>query len=535
MRHLNAWRSHIARLTRAHLSIETMAREVADVLLVSTGLFGAFFLQYVAELWTDNVGGLDARPLMDKYLGLYAVAVWPLVLISIVTFWLSGFYSRGRAYQSRFKALVIVQAVSIAHLAFASLQWFFANTAATPRAVVVSSWGATTLLLLVARLWSALWKYLASIEESLGYRPAPDKMHSILVIGGAGYIGSALLPKLLAKGYRVRLLDLFVYGDEAISPMLDHPNLEIMRADFRQVDKVVEAVRGMDAIVHLGAIVGDPACELNADLTIEINLMATRMIAQVAKGSGVRRLIFASTCSVYGASDLTLDERSALNPVSLYARSKIASEVVLLGMVEESFAPVILRFATIYGLSGRSRFDLVVNLLSAKAVTDGKITLFGGDQWRPFIHVDDAARGVMAALESPEDVVRGRVFNIGSNAQNHTLCQVAELIKAQVPSAEIVELGSDGDRRNYRVNFDLAACNLQFTPQWTLEQGIAQVTEAVKSGTVRDYRDSKHSNVKFLSESANGVLEVRQDWVDKLLVDECARIAQEALSAAQNG
>jgi len=204
-------------------------------------------------------------------------------------------------------------------------------------------------------------------------------------------------------------------------------------------------------------------------------------------------------------------------------------------MVEESFAPVILRFATIYGLSGRSRFDLVVNLLSAKAVTDGKITLFGGDQWRPFIHVDDAARGVMAALESPEDVVRGRVFNIGSNAQNHTLCQVAELIKAQVPSAEFVELGSDGDRRNYRVNFDLAACNLQFTPQWTLEQGIAQVTEAVKSGTVRDYRDSKHSNVKFLSESANGVLEVRQDWVDKLLVDECARIAQEALSAAQNG
>ena len=122
-----------------------MARVVADVLLVSTGLLGAFFLQYVAELWTENVGGLNARPLMDKYLGLYAVAVWPLVLISIVTFWLSGFYSRGRAYQSRFKALVIVQAVSIAHLAFASLQWFFTSTAATPRAVVVSSWGATAL------------------------------------------------------------------------------------------------------------------------------------------------------------------------------------------------------------------------------------------------------------------------------------------------------------------------------------------------------------------------------------------------------
>lgn len=528
------WRPTVVRLRRT-IAVETIARVIADALLVSAGLFVAFFLHYIGYLWTSDAGSATARNLLDRYLALYAADLWPLLLISILTFWVSGFYSRGRAYQSRFKALIIVQAVGISHLAFASLQWFLANVTVTPRAVVIASWGITTLLLLGARLWSAIWKYLASIEQSLGYRPAPNKMRSILVIGGAGYIGSALLPLLLEKGYRVRLLDLFVYGDEAIGALLDHPNLEIMRADFRQVDKVVEAVRGMDAIVHLGAIVGDPACELNADLTIEINLMATRMIAEVAKGSGVRRLVFASTCSVYGASDLILDERSELNPVSLYARSKIASELVLLNMVEDNFAPVILRFATIYGLSGRSRFDLVVNLLSAKAVTDGKITLFGGDQWRPFIHVEDAARGVLAALEAAESDVRGQIFNIGSNAQNLTLKDVADLIQAQVPSAEILELGSDGDRRNYRVNCDKAARSLKFSPQWEIEQGISQVIGAVQSGLVRDYRDSKHSNVKFLSETANGVLQIREDWVDKLLVEECERIARDTLHSARRG
>ncbi len=228
-----------------------------------------------------------------------------------------------------------------------------------------------------------------------------DTKH-VLVIGGGGYIGSALLPKLLDSGYHVRLLDLLLFGTEPIADVLDHPNLEIVQADFRQVDEVVAAVRGMDTLIHLGAIVGDPACALDEELTIEVNLMATRMIAEVAKGSGVKRFIFASTCSVYGASDEILDERSALNPVSLYARSKIASEKVLRKMADDRFAPVILRFGTIYGLSGRTRFDLVVNLLAAKALIDKQITVFDGDQWRPFVHVDDAAQAVFKVLEAPE-------------------------------------------------------------------------------------------------------------------------------------
>src|SRR4029079_6285270 len=227
-------------------------------------------------------------------------------------------------------------------------------------------------------------------------------------------------------------LDLLIYGTEPIEDSVAHPNLEIMKADFRQVDKVVQAMRNIDAVIHLGAIVGDPACALDEELTIEVNLMATRMIAEVAKGDGVSRVICASTCSVYGANDAMLDERSALNPVSIYARSKIASERVLMSMASCVFAPTLLRFGTIYGLSGRTRFDLVINLLTAKAMVEGKITVFGGDQWRPFVHVDDAALAVLMALEAPLSLVGNEVFNVGCDEQNYTIQQVGEMIKQLV-------------------------------------------------------------------------------------------------------
>jgi len=311
-----------------------------------------------------------------------------------------------------------------------------------------------------------------------------------------------LLPRLLERGYRVRLLDLLLFGKEPIAHVLHHPNLEIIQADFRQVDKVVEAMRGVDTVVHLGGLVGDPACALDENLTIEINLVATRTIAEIAKGMHVRRFIFASTCSVYGASDQVLDERSNLNPVSLYARSKIASEQVLHQLQSDDFSVVILRFGTIYGLSGRTRFDLVVNLLTAKAVVDKKITVFGGDQWRPFVHVDDAARAVMLAVEAPKERVHNETFNVGSNEGNMTLGMVGELVKKLVPDAELIDSGRDGDRRNYRVDFSKIRNRLGFEPQWTVEQGIQQVIEALKSGKVRDYRAAMYSNVKYLTEGA---------------------------------
>jgi len=324
------------------------------------------------------------------------------------------------------------------------------------------------------------------------------KVKSVLVVGGAGYIGSALLPKLLDKGYRVRLLDLMVFGSEPLAQVIHHPHLEIVQGDFLQVNNVVRAMQGVDAVIHLGAIVGDPACSLDEELTIQVNLMATRMVAEVAEDMGVDRLIFASTCSVYGASDELLHEKSALNPVSLYARSKIASEKMLIEMAGDHFSPTLLRFGTVYGLSGRTRFDLVVNLLAAKAMTEGKITVYGGDQWRPFVHVDDVALAVFKVLESPRQLIHRQIFNVGSDEQNMTLQQVGETVQRMVPTSELISMGADGDRRNYRVDFGKIRRTLDFRPQWTMEQGIQQVIEAIQNGRVHDYHDAKYSNVRCL-------------------------------------
>jgi nucleoside-diphosphate-sugar epimerase len=322
----------------------------------------------------------------------------------------------------------------------------------------------------------------------------------VLLIGGAGYIGSALLGKLLRRGFSVRLLDLFFFGTEPIADLLDHPHLQIVRGDFRDEGVVRDALKGMDCVIHLGGIVGDPACALNEKLTMEVNLLATEVVAEAARRAGIKRLLFASSCSVYGANDDVLDESSSLNPVSLYAESKIASEQVLRRLANDRFAPVILRFGTIYGFSGRARFDLVVNLLTAKAIKENQITVFGGDQWRPFVFVDDAAQGVLLALEGKSSDVDHQVFNVGSNEQNYTIQQAADIVHQQIPTAKMIIDGSGPDRRNYRVNFDKIRTVLGFRPQWSVARGVQQIMDAFAEGRIADYRAAKHNNYKFMIE-----------------------------------
>jgi nucleoside-diphosphate-sugar epimerase len=265
------------------------------------------------------------------------------------------------------------------------------------------------------------------------------------------------------------------------------------------MEKIIEAVRGVDAVVHLGAIVGDPACELDRELTSDVNLFSTRTVADVAKLSGVRRFVFASTCSVYGACDELLDEYSQVQPVSHYGNTKLAAENVLREMSDEDFLPTILRFATIYGLSGRTRFDLVVNLFAAMAKVDGRFTVMGGEQWRPFVHVDDAAEAIMRVLEAPLAAVGNEIFNVGSDEQNYTIREVGEMVHQHVPGAEMIVNAQATDVRNYRVSFAKIRQQLSFEPKWTLAQGIEQVLEAIARGEVKDYRDPKYSNVRFLS------------------------------------
>jgi len=324
--------------------------------------------------------------------------------------------------------------------------------------------------------------------------------NKVLVIGGAGYIGSALVERLLDLGLEVSILDAMHYGEETLSRVAGHPKLSVIREDFRHIEALTRAVSGVGSVIHLGGLVGDPACAVDTELTVDVNVTATKVIGEIAKARGVRRFIFASSCSVYGACDDIVDEDSHFNPQSLYARSKVASEAVLGALNSQDFAVTCLRFATIYGISGRTRFDLVVNLLCAKAVRDRMITVYGADQWRPFVHVADVARAITMTLQAPTELVAGEAFNVGSDAQNYTLGDVAELINRQVPDAEITSDDTFVDKRNYRVSFAKIRSQLGFAPAWTIERGIAQVVALVRSNEVGHYSLPTYSNVLYLKE-----------------------------------
>jgi nucleoside-diphosphate-sugar epimerase len=320
----------------------------------------------------------------------------------------------------------------------------------------------------------------------------------VLLIGGAGYIGSVMVRKMLQKGYKVRVLDSLLYGEQSIDELFTNPNFELIIGDFRHVDTLVRAARGADAIIHLGGIVGDPACQLDPEFAIEVNSAATRMIKGVCIGFGIKRFIFASTCSVYGADDDILNENSAPNPLGIYARSKVDSERILLEGSNGDLAPTIFRMATVFGLSYRPRFDLVINLFTAKAAEDEEITIFGGYQWRPFIHVDDVARAFIKCLESPLEKVGYKIFNVGDNDLNCQISDIGRMISDLVPGTRIEHQVDLTDNRNYRVCFDRIRDTLNFTCDRTIQDGISEIKDAIQSGLIDDYRDPRFSNYLWL-------------------------------------
>jgi nucleoside-diphosphate-sugar epimerase len=522
----------MAVIRSVRLTRDIGVRMAADAIMVAGSLFLGLSLRV---FWLADVEGnvAVAQKELARFGQDYLTSLVCILAIVLPTFCATGLYTRGRTYRVRYKARLIIQAVSLSYLVFGFIAFLIPSLITLPRGALFPAWIATMVVLIVARAWTDLWASIVLREDhNRAGDTGPRPISNVLVIGGAGYIGSALLPKLLDRGYHVRLLDLLLFGPEPVAKVIHHPNLEIIKADFRQVDKVVEAVRGIDAVIHLGAIVGDPACALDEELTTEVNLMATRMIAEVAKGSGVDRFIFASTCSVYGASDEILDERSALSPVSLYARSKIASETVLAGLADSHFSPVILRFGTVYGLSGRNRFDLVINLLTAKGIVDGQITVYGGSQWRPFVHVDDVALAVFKVLEAPRVLVDNQIFNVGSDEQNYTIEQIGKIVHRLVPTAELVSMGSDTDRRNYRVSFRKIHEVLGFSPRWTVEDGVQQVIAAMTSGKVQDYRDARYNNAQFLRETGFSLMQHQNGWAHALLKEASVLAVATATSAS---
>jgi nucleoside-diphosphate-sugar epimerase len=333
--------------------------------------------------------------------------------------------------------------------------------------------------------------------ETLRRPRAPEAVQTVLVVGGAGYIGSSLVRGLLADGYRVRVLDSLEFGDASIRALYHNPDFEVVRGDFRCIEPVVRATQGVDAVIHLGGIVGDPACALDEDLTLETNLAATSLLAEVCRGAGISRLLFASSCSVYGTADEMVDENSQLNPVSLYAATKVDSEKVLLAARNQSLHPVIFRLATVFGWSHRPRFDLVVNLLTARAMNEGKITIYNGERWRPFIHVEDVCRAFRMALVAPLELVSGQIYNAGSSFMNFTLRQLADTIQQMEPNLDVEYVDND-DLRNYRVSFERVRRDLGFQCHTSLEAGVRGLQDALRRGLVTDYREPVYNNYQTL-------------------------------------
>jgi nucleoside-diphosphate-sugar epimerase len=479
-------------------------RVLIDVLSLWASLLIAFLVYFSTHSvrW-DHASALAGPP--GKFNTLYAQNAILLTAIGLIVFSLSGFYSHTRTYQNRYKLLVIANAVSLTFLIEVLIYSYLLRLGPVPRTVMVLSWLVSLPLIAGSRILKSRLEKSYSI--SIARKPIGGirDTEKILVIGGAGYIGSILSRQLLEKGYRVRVLDSLLFGNRSISDLLSNPNFELVQADFRHVESLVKSVQGIDAVVHLAAIVGDPACAINTDLTTEINYAATRMVIEVCKGSNVNRLIFASTCSVYGSSEFLMDEKSEASPISHYARTKLDSERALLDGRTSTLHPTILRLATVFGFSPRPRFDLVVNLLTARAVQDGKIKIFNHEQWRPFIHVQDVARAFVRAVQAPVGLVSGEIFNVGDYKLNYALGQVAEKIREQMPDLQI-EYEENQDKRNYRVSFDKIHSHLGFTCQVGLVEGIVEIRQALETGLVKDYRERAFSNYELLNVGRNEVL-----------------------------
>jgi nucleoside-diphosphate-sugar epimerase/CBS domain-containing protein len=318
---------------------------------------------------------------------------------------------------------------------------------------------------------------------------------SVLLIGGAGYLGSVLARRLLEAGYRVRAFDRLLFGGrregESLKPVLAHANFELVRGDLRHID---EAVDGMDACVLLAAIVGDPASKANPRETIGTNLVAAQALAEACRYQQVNRFLYASTCSVYGLGGALLDESSPLAPVSLYARTKIGSEQGILGLADQNFAPCCLRLSTLYGPSPRMRFDLVLNTFVLKAFTEHRIVVKGGQQWRPLLHVRDAARAFQLALEAPIECVRGQTFNVGSAAQNYQILALGELVCQLLPSVQLVIEDGAQDRRDYRVNFSKIERELHFRTRETVEAAIREIWAELAEGRITSPSEPRFYN-----------------------------------------
>ncbi len=323
-----------------------------------------------------------------------------------------------------------------------------------------------------------------------------------LVTGGSGYIGALLVQELQSAGREVRVLDSLLHGQEEIAAEQERAGVEVIRADIRDADARRRALAGAEAIVHLAAIVGDPACALDPAVADEVNVQATRALVADANEAGVQRLVFASTCSNYGRMadpNVPITEEGELRPVSLYAEQKVGMEQLILGGGNGSpptpTKPTCLRFATVYGVGRRMRFDLTVNEFTRELWADRELEVFGEQFWRPYIHVGDAARAVRTVLDAPVEQVAGAVFNAGRPGENYRKLDLVEEIHKQIDRGTVSYVHRDEDPRDYKVSFEKIRAALGFETLMTVPDGIAEVIAALDAGTFGDPFDPRYKNI----------------------------------------
>ncbi len=321
------------------------------------------------------------------------------------------------------------------------------------------------------------------------------KAGPVLVTGGAGYIGSILVRQLLDQGERVRIVDRMLHGDHGLADLANEPNVEVARHDLRDPRAHAEMLDGVGSVIHLAAIVGDKACAQDEDLAVQTNWTATVAFARAAAARGIQRFVFASTCSVYGEGrDEILTEESPVRPLSLYAETRRHAEEGLLELAGKSdFHPILLRFGTVYGLSPRMRFDLVVNLLTLRAVRTGQVSIFGGSQWRPFVHVRDIVRALLMAMTEP--LPDGMpILNVGDNLENYQLRDLKEELEAHIPGVRVTIVPEATDPRTYRVSFDRIERLWGFRATRRVGDGIEEVAAALRSGLIPDPEHRRYVN-----------------------------------------
>jgi len=324
----------------------------------------------------------------------------------------------------------------------------------------------------------------------------------VLVVGGAGYLGAVLVNRLLKDCYPVSIFDSFIYGKKSVEKYKNNSNVEIIEGDIRNIETVNSAMNNIGSVILLAAVVGDPASAKRPEQTVETNYLAAQMIASSCKLKKINRFIYASTCSVYGVGKDILDENAPLNPVSLYAKTKISSEESIMKLVDDNFAPTIMRMSTLYGYSPRMRFDLVVNTMTMTSFLEKQINVFGGEQWRPLLHLEDAADAYLKVLEADIDSVRGKIYNVGSEQQNFRIKDVAlQVITGinQSPDNKIkmnIET-TNTDARDYQVSFKKIQDELGFEVKHTIADASKEIYSKLNSKEIKDPKQKVYYNHYF--------------------------------------